>query len=263
MTFENLAPLLEKVESLVHQAAVLTTPRDITVTAKGEKDFVTNADVAVSNFFIQHLPALLEGSQVLSEEAPPPSNTQNAPLWVVDPIDGTTNFIFGLPVYCISVGLLWQGQPVLGVVYNPVMQELYTAYKGGGAFLNGVPIHVNTDAELKSTLLLAETNPYSNRTQTLTSAVIGELFLHTVDYRVTGSAALDICYLAAGRAGVFVTEQITPWDCAAGLAILAEAGGMATRWNGEAMDLQTGAILATNGLLHNQTAVIIQQACTR
>lgn len=255
------APLLNQVTALVQEAAALCT-RPNTITAKGEQDFVTEVDTRISDYMMEALPRLLPGSRVLSEEAPPPPHLEQGPLWVVDPIDGTTNYIFGLPLFCISLGLLWEGQPVLGVVYNPAGKELYTACPGSGARLNGAPIRVRQEMCLGQTLLLTETNPYSDRKKTRAMAVLAGLFLQVVDVRVTGSAALDLCYVAAGRAGVFATEKLTPWDWAAGQAILQEAGGTVTRWDGAVLDLQPGTILATNGLLHRESLNAIRALTT-
>lgn len=248
--------LLSEVRGLVLEASRLfSTGEELRVSAKGAKDYVTQVDLAVSAFLSNRLPGLLPGSRVISEE-----DTQAPPLddgycWIIDPVDGTTNLIYGLPLYAISIGLFWQREPVLGVVYNPATGEMFSGAKGEGAYLNGEPIQVCGDDSIEGTLVLAETNPYGDRTRSRTTEVIGRVFLDCIDYRVTGSAALDVCYVACGRGGVFLSESLEAWDCAGGCAILLEAGGRFTDWQGEPFPFGKkgdSTFLASNGILHDR-----------
>lgn len=253
--------LLKKVKSIVLEAAdIIEDMKKIQIRAKGTNDFVTTCDIKISNFLCDKLPNILNDSIALSEEGSI-VNPQKGYYWIIDPIDGTSNFIYNIPDYAISVGLVKDGKPVLGVVYAPKKNEMYYAAEGMGAFCNGKAIHVCNDKSIHSTIVLSETNPYSDRTKNAFAAVFQELFKDCIDYRITGSAALDCCYIACGRGGVFVSEKLKPWDYAAGVVIIQEAGGNITQWNGEIPHYFGGTtILATNGLIHNEAVKRIKAA---
>lgn len=246
--------LLQKVKRLVIDAAALIREEnreDTQVHCKGRADFVTWADLRISEFLIEKLQELLPGFPVISEEGAGMSVSPNGDCWIIDPIDGTTNFIYGLPFYAVSVGLVRDMRPVLGVVYNPASGELFSAALGLGAWLGNRPIRVNSDAAMSDSLILAETDPYMDRTLNASPKLIEAIFRRCLDYRVTGSAALDICFIAAGRGGAFFAQTLKPWDYTAAGAILLEAGGRITRWDGSPLlfrDKQS--ILASNVRLH-------------
>ena len=183
--------LIEKVKTIVYEAAgIIDDIKKPRVNEKGINDFVTEVDIKISQFLCDKLPKLVKESVALSEEGSI-VNPEKGYYWVIDPIDGTSNFIYGIPDYGISVALLKNGKPVLGVVYAPKKDEMYYAAEGLGAFCNGKPIQVCQDEHIKSTLILSETNPYSDRETNMYTAVFGELFKDCIDYRITGSAALD------------------------------------------------------------------------
>jgi myo-inositol-1(or 4)-monophosphatase len=245
--------LLKDVRQLTLDAARFFNNGELEIRAKGPKDFVTQVDLSVNDFLVKKLPVLLPGSKVISEEEES-CHVDDGYCWIIDPVDGTTNLIYSLPLYAVSIGLLHNREPVLGVVYNPASEEMFSAAKGEGAYLNGKPIRVRDDERMEDTLVLAETNPYQDRNKSHTAKVIERIFLDCVDYRVTGSAALDICYVACGRGGIFLTEKLHSWDCAGGCAILLEAGGLFTNWQGEAFsfnDIEGGNFLASNRKLHS------------
>lgn len=256
--------ILKQVREIVLEAAeIIDSMEKIQIKEKGINDFVTTCDIKISNFLCDRLPKILENSRVISEEgnivAP-----EKGYYWIVDPIDGTSNFIYGIPEHAISVGLVKDGMPVLGVVYAPKKNEMYYAAKGEGAFCNGSSIHVCSDQSISSTIVLAETNPYSSRPENAFSAVFQELFKDCIDYRITGSAALDCCYIARGRGGVFVSEKLKPWDYAAGVILIQEAGGEITQWNGEALGyFGSSTILATNGQIHEEAVRRIKSALSK
>ena len=245
--------LIAEVSRLVKECERLFfATTNLQVTSKGPKDYVTQVDLAVSAYLEEHLPALVPGSKVISEESATSAGIDAGNYWIIDPVDGTTNLIYGLPLYTISIGLLRNFEPVLGIVYNPYTKELFAAAKGMGAYLNGQPISVNNDQCLKETLVLAETNPYANRKKSRTVKVLAEVFYDCIDYRITGSAALDICYIASGRGGILFAEHLKTWDCAGGFAILTEAGGTYTNWQGKPFSLTEAAgdsLVASNGTL--------------
>jgi myo-inositol-1(or 4)-monophosphatase len=249
----DLTVLREKLKQLSVEAAGIAGGEGLKVQSKGPRDFVTQVDLRISEFLCRRLPALVPGSVVLSEEQNG-ENTQDAPYrWIIDPIDGTTNLIYGLPLYAVSIGLLEEGRPLAGVVYNPASGEMFSAARGAGAFLGEKPIRVNTDPVLAQTLVLAETDPYLDRDKNRSPELINAVFQDCLDYRITGSAALDICFIACGRGGAFFTQCVKPWDYAGGSVILLEAGGLITCWDNAPLPFEgKHGILATNGLLHRE-----------
>ena len=258
----DLQAVLYKVEELLPQVETIMMGRsDLSIQQKGEHDFVTRVDLEVSEFLLGELPKLLEGSVVLSEEAEYAAPPEKGYCWIVDPVDGTTNFIYNMPLFGVSIGLLHNQKPVLGVVHNPAGRETFTAAAGLGAFLNGNPIAVCKDEKINKTLVLAETNPYSkSRKSTATIKMLDAFFADCKDIRITGSAALDVCYIAAGRAGVFVSESLNPWDFTGGLAILLEAGGTATQWDGSPPNyVGNQTFAATNGILQQEVLKRIEE----
>ena len=243
----------EAIKKIREAGAMITADSSAAVMNKGWQDYVTQRDIEVSDFLFDALPKLLSGSVVISEERKDRPCVTDEYTWIVDPIDGTSNFIFGMQLSAVSVGLLHKKKPIFGAVYNPFTNELFHAKKGKGAFLNDTPIHVGEKEKLEDTIVLFETNPYSGRERTDTRDVIHSIFQKCVDYRVTGAAALDICYIAAGRGCAFVSKQLAPWDFAGGLAILLEAGGKASGWKGEALDFEgLQPVVASNGKVHEE-----------
>ena len=233
------------------------------VHVKGRHDFVTDADLAVHRCLSAALPDLLPGSRVLSEEGEEkylsPRELAERDTFILDPIDGTTNFIYRMGLSAVSIGLLREGKPLAGVVFNPFTGELFSAVRGQGAFLNGAAVRVVPDSRVEDALILFETNPYGDRASGVSLGVIKRVFDRCIDFRVTGSAALDLCYVACGRGSALISEHLKPWDYAAGLLILEEAGGKATDW--ELKDLPFSApstVLATNGLLHHELYTLIR-----
>jgi myo-inositol-1(or 4)-monophosphatase len=247
--------LLDEVCRLTLEAARLFSSKDeLEISVKGPRDYVTQVDLSISEYLMQRLPGLLPGSRVISEEAAQSPPIDDGYCWIVDPVDGTTNLICSLPLYAISIGLLHNFEPVLGVVYNPAANELFSATKGSGAFLNGKHIQVCADDSLDRTLVFGGTNPYADRANNRSLEILGQIFPACLDCRVTGSAALDICYVAAGRGGVFLTEGLNIWDCAGGCAILLEAGGRYTNWRGTDFSfVESGdkSFVASNKKLHD------------
>ena len=254
------AELLGKVKDLAQEAAAVAKLEHAhTILQKGKQDFVTDVDLAISTFLCDHLPQLLPGSAVISEEGYK-GEPGDGYYWVIDPIDGTNNFIYQLPNFAISIGLLRDRKPVLGVISAPRMGELYVAALGEGATCNGAPIHVCPDETVAHTLVLAETNPYSDRAANRFPALVRNVYLDCIDCRFAGTAALDCCYVACGRGGVFIAENVKPWDYTAGEIITTEAGGRVTQWNGAPMShFGNTSILLTNGTLHEEMLERIRQ----
>jgi myo-inositol-1(or 4)-monophosphatase len=175
--------------------------------------------------------------------------------WYVDPLDGTTNFAHGYPVFCVSMALEHRsngtGERIAGVVYDPTRDELFSAEQGKGAQLNGVSIHVSKIALLKESLV-ATGFPSRKRHQNPNIHFYHQITLHTHGVRRPGSAALDLCNVACGRFDGFWEFNLNPWDTAAGVLIIEEAGGKASRFDGAPFRIDSSETLASNGLIHNE-----------
>ncbi len=189
----------------------------------GHYNFVTDADLAVQQYLSQALPALLPGARFFSEEQENDPLT-GAPTFVVDPIDGTLNFMRGRRASAVSIALLENRQPVLGAVYDPAAAELFTAEAGRGAFLNGQPISVSS-AAFANALVILGTSPYHPHLAMPTMAAATQFLLRAGDLRRSGAAALDLCGIACGRADIYFELILQSWDTAAGCLIVKEAGG--------------------------------------
>ncbi len=216
--------MLEKLLCIVKEASLLMGDRNLRIDQKGnDSNYVTSADLAVERFLDEKLCALLPGSKVLGEENDF-ADFGCQYLWVVDPIDGTSNFIRDLGLSAISVGLLKDGQPYMGVIYHPYRDEIYYAQKGKGAFLNGRPIRVS-DRDFTHSHLCSAMSLYDKSLAAPCFQVIQEVYYQSDDLRRSGSAALELAWLAAGRVELYFEIRLFPWDVAAAAAIIAEAGG--------------------------------------
>lgn len=217
--------LLNAVEKVAKKAGelILSMKHPEVYTKEGHANFVTEADLASQRLCLKELAPLLEGAHFYAEE-----QKENKMMpgfnWVIDPIDGTTNFMRGYNHSAISIGLVKDGKAVLGVVHNPFANETFSAFLGEGAYLNGERIHV-TQLPMEQALVLFGSSPYCRELAEETFRVVKEIFLHCGDIRRSGSAALDLCYVACGRCDGFYEGQLSPWDYAASAAIIFEAGG--------------------------------------
>jgi myo-inositol-1(or 4)-monophosphatase len=229
------------------------------VDKKGAIDLVTEIDLEVERGFRALIGERFPDHVVLGEEFSDPRDLDAAPeyCWVFDPIDGTTNYAHGLPIFCSSLALEISGVPAVAAIYDPSRRELYTAERGQGAWLNGAPLRVSTSATLIDALLCTGF-PYS--VQQDAGALVG-LFAEFLGVsravRRLGSAALDLCYVAAGRLDGFWEQSLHPWDMAAGALIVQEAGGRVTDLRGGPYSSRGRSIVATNGLVHDQMVSII------
>ena len=223
---------------------------------KGTIDLVTEADEAAEDLIADRLRALCPEHDLLCEEGNVGVSAGSAYRWVVDPLDGTTNFAHGLPTFAVSIALEDAGVPVVGVVYDPMRDELFVARKGAGATLNGAPIHVSAvDRLLAAILVTGFSYDFERRAQ---QAEVWRDFLMRVQaIRQTGSAALNLCYIAAGRLDGYWEQGISPWDVAAGAVMVTEAGGTVTDMCGGAFRSDDREILASNGALHGDLLEVI------
>lgn len=218
---------------------------------KGAIDLVTEADLGAEERILKTIRSRFPDHAILAEESgetPGESPCQ----WVIDPLDGTTNFAHQIPIFAVSIAFRNRKETVVGVVLNPMSGELYTAIKGQGAQLNGRPIQVSGSRAVSESLLVTGF-PYDF--DRIIDSVMGRFrscLRASRGVRRLGAAALDLCFVACGRFDGFWEENLKPWDTAAGMLIAAEAGGRVTDFNGKPFEVQDREILATNGIIHRE-----------
>ncbi len=217
-----------------------------------ETDLVTIADRESEAFIINQIHAAFPHHNVLAEESGISAPQTSEFRWVIDPLDGTTNFAHTYPVFCVSIGVEQAGEMVLGAVYNPYYEEFFFAEKEKGAFLNDRPIHVSKTPSLAKSLIL--TGFYYDRRERAEHYLkpFRAFMERCHGIRRSGAAALDLCAIASGRADGFWEESLSPWDTAAGWLIIEEAGGRVTDFSGAPFAIEKKQIIATNALVHKQ-----------
>lgn len=230
-------------------------PRNIRF--KGRIDLVTDTDVAVEEALKKSLGSILPGADFLAEESAADTYLGHGPTWIIDPLDGTTNFAHKIPFVAVSVGL-WTGSDVdLGIIYLPVLNEMFWAAKGRGAFCNGEKIEVSKTKILEPSLI-ATGFPYTVLKDI--DVIIKHMrnaLVNTRGVRRCGSAAVDLAYTAAGRFDAFYEVGLNPWDTAAGFCLVREAGGMVTTFDKGPYKPGTREILGSNGLIHDQMSALL------
>ena len=215
-------------------------------TKEGRGNFVTQYDTAVQNYLQEELLKIVPDAVFIGEEGEHSQALGEGYAFIVDPIDGTTNFIRNYRRSCVSVGLALDGEMALGAIYNPYSNEMFYARRGKGAFLNGQPIHVSGHG-LSEALICFGTSPYYEELIDATFDLAKRLHRTGLDVRRSGSAALDLCDIASGRCDLYYECRLSPWDYAAGSLLVEEAGGRISRMNGETLSLGTGcSVLAGN-----------------
>ena len=218
------------------------------VEAKGGNDLVTEADRRSEQGVVEVIRAAFPKHAILAEEG-----TTGGPsadhLWIIDPLDGTTNYVHTHPLFAVSIAYVYRGHCLVGVVYAPALRELYWAVAGRGAWLNGRRISVSRVDSLKQALVAAGVPSASNERREVVSAVQA-LLSQVQDFRSSGSAVLDLCFVAAGRLDAYFEHKLSPWDVAAGGLIVLEAGGQVTDLAGNPFSPTQRSALATNGRLH-------------
>lgn len=231
--------MLEQIISIVRQAGeIVLSAHDVwsqTHEKSSAADLVTEYDLAVERFLKEKLPPLMPGSLFFGEEEKENADPLTGWVFIVDPIDGTTNFVRGLKQSAISVALAHDGAVEYGVVYDPYKDEMFSAKRGGGAFLNGRPIHVS-ERPLSEGVFGMGTAIYDRQFLAPTMRVTEQLFRRSCDFRRLGAAALDLCNVACGRLDLFFEYSLSPWDHAAGGLIITEAGGVISTLEGAPMD---------------------------
>lgn len=224
---------------------------------KGEFDLVTEADKASEALIVERLHALYPSHTVVAEEG----GGNKAPSeyrWYVDPLDGTTNFAHGFPVYNVTLALEYQDRVIAGVVFDPTRGEMFAAERGSGAFLNGDRIHVSKVSRIEDALV-ATGFPSRKRHQNVNVHFYYQLAMISHGVRRAGAAAIDLAYVACGRMDMFWEFGLNPWDMAAGILLIEEANGKITDMKAGEHTLQSPHLLATNGLLHQETVGLFQE----
>lgn len=242
------------IEAIAREAGALLMDhfaRHVTIEYKGDVDLVTAADRASEKLIVERLRALWPEHGIVGEEG-----TRSDPgadyRWYVDPLDGTTNFAHGFPVFCVSIALVHKEKElVAGVLYDPTRDEMFSAERGKGATLNGRAIHVSKTARLAE-CILGTGFPSHKRHQSPNIHFYHQITLRSHGVRRAGSAALDLANVACGRYDGFWEFNLNPWDTAAGVLLVREAGGLVTRFDGSAFRIDSREVLATNRLIHQE-----------
>ena len=240
---------MEQVIDIVKEASNLFADREAAehTTVKGKADFVTEVDVAVQNYIQERLEKLYPQIQFLSEEKNNEDVDKNGLVWVLDPVDGTTNLIHDYKASVISLALMEHGEPMMGIVYNPYSKEMFTAKAGEGCFCNGKRVKVSSASKMEECLIAIGTSPYYKEMAKKNFMAFEKLFCDCQDIRRTGSAALDLAYVASGRIEGYFERSLKIWDFAAGMLLVKEAGGVVQNYQGEAAKMEmVGDIVAGN-----------------
>lgn len=222
----------------------------------GRHNLVTDYDIRCEALIIEQLRLVTPDACFLGEEGG--SQGEGSLQWVIDPLDGTVNFAHGIPIFCVSIAAIREGVIVCGVIHHPLLQETFTVVRGAGAFLNGQRLHVSTTPLLDDCILVTGF-PYNvmedpgNCMRQFTA-----MLERGLPIRRLGSAALDLAYIAAGRFDGYWEVALHPWDMAAGVLMVIEAGGTVTHYGGKPFVLQHDSIVATNGLVHTEVLSILE-----
>ena len=227
--------------------------RALQVSNKGAIDLVTEADLASEKLIIERIKSHYPRHAILAEESGDTNGIEvvqgNEWKWIVDPLDGTTNYAHGYPCFCVSIALEHAGSIEIGVVYDPSRDELFAAERGQGATLNDRQMRVSTVDELANSMLCTGF-PYNVRERPNFASDFAKFTMEAQAVRRDGSAAIDLAYIACGRFDGFWEDGLRAWDTAAGVLLIEEAGGLVTNFGGGPLDIYTPRVLASNGLIH-------------
>ncbi|MBW2063420.1 MAG: inositol monophosphatase [Deltaproteobacteria bacterium] len=220
------------------------------ITKKGKAEIVTDADLVAEKVITDLIGRHFPGDGIITEESGEYNSTQER-VWLIDPLDGTTNFARRFPFSCVSIALAIGKEPVVGVVFNPFMNEFFEAAKGGGAFLNGERISVSRVQDLRESFLATGFSYDVQESPDRPIEIFRKMLLRSHSVRRPGSAAIDMCYVACGIFDGFWEEGLKPWDTAAGVVLVREAGGRLTTFDGAPYTPYDKTIVASNALLHD------------
>ena len=214
-------------------------------------DLLTIADTESEAFILKKIHSSFPEHHIIAEESNLTEGRSNY-RWIIDPLDGTTNFVHNLPIFAVSMGLQYNKETILGVVYNPAADKCFYAEKNGSAFLNGKSIHITSTNTLNSSLLVTGFPYIHDDKWEIGFDLFKELYGQTQGIRRLGAAALDFCFVAMGRFEGFWEVGLRPWDVCAGALILSEAGGKVSDWDGSTMSFTGTRVLATNSYIHSE-----------
>ncbi len=227
---------------------------------QGRNNLVTEYDYASEKAIISYIKSVFPNHKFLAEESGSSGQSNGDEItWIIDPLDGTVNFAHAIPIFCVSIAAVQHGELLCGVIYQPLLDELFYASKGTGAFLNDKRINISDSDDMHTSLLVTgfpynvDKNPYD------CVGTFVKIVLNGIPIRRLGSAALDLAYVASGRFDGFWEADLHPWDVAAGVIIVEEAGGKVTQYDGNKFNVFDSTILATNGLIHGQIMEVINK----
>jgi len=230
-----------------------------TITSKSLNALVSEVDENTERLLVKRLSELLPDAGFLTEEQTTTQDLEQEYTWVIDPLDGTTNYLHGLPIYSVSIALLHNDWPVIGVVYEVGLNECFVAFKDGGAFLNGSKIQTSSAVLLEDTLL-ATGFPYYNFSKLNGfQNTLAHFYQHTRGVRRIGTAAVDLAYTAAGRFDGYFEYGLSPWDVAAGILLVREAGGLVTNFENEQVPIASQSIIAANKTIHGLVFEVVNK----
>lgn len=234
--------------------------RITSVRKKGDINLVTEADLASEALIIERIKSYHPRHAVLAEESGEAVVTggDSKWKWIIDPLDGTTNYAHGYPCFCVTLALEHDGQIVVGVTFDPTRNEMFAAEKGSGASLNSKPIRVSAETKLSESLIVTGF-PYDFKQRPHFERSLKEFLLRSRGVRRDGSAAIDMAYVACGRFDGFWEEGLNPWDVAAGKLLIEEAGGQISYYDGSEFSIYKPPICASNGLIHDQMLEVLSQ----
>lgn len=247
-------------------AIALRFYRRMAVTHKADLSYnlVTSTDLKAEKAILRRIRRSFPGAPFLSEEFHPEKPARSPELWVVDPLDGTNNYVHRFPHFCVSIAYAQKGTVLLGVVYDPVRDEMFCAVRGKGATLNGRRIRTSATKRLRDSLVVTGFHYNRGALMERTLKGIRDLLRAGIQgIRRTGSAALDLCWLACGRTDAYFEYELSPWDYAAGMLIVQEAGGVCTDRLGEPLGLESTGVIASNGPLHRAFLPMVKWRSSR
>lgn len=259
----ELETLTKKVEQTARNAGkfILTERLKFStkqVEVKGHNDFVSYVDKGAEKLIVEELKEILPIAGFITEEGTE-QRDENPLKWVIDPLDGTTNFIHGVPCFAVSIALLHEKEPLVGVVYEINQDEMFSAWKNGGAYLNGLPMAVSRVETVKDSLLGTGFPYYDYHLMEKYLELFKHLMQNSHGLRRPGSAATDLAYTAAGRFDGFYEYSLSPWDVAAGILLVQEAGGIVTDFSGGGDAIFTKEIVAANSLVHAELLALVRR----
>tara|TARA_R110002095_G_scaffold94422_3_gene82283 strand:- start:86537 stop:87322 length:786 start_codon:yes stop_codon:yes gene_type:complete len=255
----NSTELIDAAETAARLGAkcLLDWVDEFRVSEKGRSDLVTDADFASQSAIVKHISELFPAHHMLGEEGLAQEEGESDYRWVIDPLDGTSNYVHGFPYYCVSIGLEHEGELILGVVYDPNRDEMFSAFRGQGAQLNGKPITTSRIPTLDQAMLVASL-PVGTTGQDIAVDRFLRVLPEAQTLQRTGSAALNLCYVSVGRIEGYWSSNLKPWDMAAGVLICREAGGAVTSIEDASFSIETPSILATNGTnIHSELQTLL------